>query len=185
MAASQSSRGKSEERGGEYGVNGNAASIHAQLRVGCSAPPRALPPVRTTLKQHLSHTWPISAQPFVLPCSWRDVSPRTAVYLSRQPSPPRCHPCARPFPCSDRSGHAFYCATASSPLRHLPLHQAQLCPVILPPRRAGLAVCDPTPVEGALPACPNPFCHVPPKSSLPRPTRTRAHTCVHARTHAH
>lgn len=48
-AASQSSRDKSEVRGGEYGVSGNAGSVHALLQVGCLATPRAPSPEKLTL----------------------------------------------------------------------------------------------------------------------------------------
>lgn len=48
-AASQSSRDKSEVRGGEYGVSGNVGSVHAPLQGGCLATPRAPSPEKLTL----------------------------------------------------------------------------------------------------------------------------------------
>ena len=58
MAVSQSSRDKSEVRSGEYGVNGNVASFHAQPQAGCLATPRALSHEKNSI-------YPTSGQPLL------------------------------------------------------------------------------------------------------------------------
>lgn len=118
LAAGQRSRDKSEVRGGEYRVNGNVTSIHAQPQMGSLATPRALFLEKNPLKLHLPRTWTISAQHSTCPLS----CPAHGVTFPpcRSASKPSALSSPLPFPCSDRYRHASYYTTASSLLCHLP-----------------------------------------------------------------
>lgn len=124
-AVRQSSRDKSEVRGGEYGVSGNVASAHGPLWAGCLATPRAPSPEKHTLTHVCICTCSAPRQPLLgiarglcpvlltggcfLLC--HSVFEPSALYF---PPPLECSPFPAP------AGTATPCATASSLLCHLP-----------------------------------------------------------------
>lgn len=124
-AVRQSSRDKSEVRGGEYRVSGNVASAHAPLWAGCLATPRAPSPEKHTLIYVCICTCSAPRQPLLgtarglcpvlltggcfLLC--HRVFEPSALYF---PPPLECSPFPAP------AGTATPCAAALSLLCHLP-----------------------------------------------------------------